>query len=227
MKAMILAAGKGTRLAPLTDTVPKPMLLLAGKPLIQWQVEALARAGVTEIIINLHHLGEQITDHLGDGATYGLQITYSHEPQLLETGGGIVQALPHFDAQPFWLLNGDIWTDFDFANLPKRPAPGDLTHIVLTPTPAYRSAGDFEYHEGHVTRRGDRYVYCGIAVIHPALFEGLTAEHFSLRDLYFGLIGKGQLGAQVHTGQWQDIGTVEEYQALAASLIRQEESGKS
>ena len=226
MKAMILAAGKGTRLAPLTDAVPKPMLLLAGKPLIQWQVEGLARAGVTEIIINLHHLGDQISDHLGDGATYGLQITYSVEAQLLETGGGIVKALPHFEGEPFWLLNGDVWTDFDFANLPQHPAGDDLAHIVLTPTPAYRTAGDFEYHNGRVTQRGDRYVYCCIAVLHPDLFIGLVAEHFSLRDLYFDLINKGQLGAQVHTGQWQDIGTVAEYQALAASLSGKE-SGKN
>jgi MurNAc alpha-1-phosphate uridylyltransferase len=218
LKTMILAAGKGTRLAPLTDTVPKPMLQLAGKPLIQWQVEALAKAGVTEVIINLHHLGEQIADHLGDGATYGLQITYSVEAELLETGGGIVNALHHFEDQPFWLLNGDIWTDFDFSSLPTTPAIKDLAHVVLTPTPAYRATGDFEYHDGRVTRRGDRYVYCGIAVIDPMMFAGVRLEHFSLRDLYFELIAKGQISAQLHTGQWHDIGTVDQYQTLAASL---------
>jgi MurNAc alpha-1-phosphate uridylyltransferase len=115
-------------------------------------------------------------------------------------------------------LNGDIWTDFDFSHLPQQPLADDLAHIVLTPTPAYRTAGDFEYHNGHVSRRGDSYVYCCIAVIHPGLFKGLAAERFSLRDLFFDLINKGQLGAQVHTGLWHDIGTTAQYQALKASL---------
>ena len=214
MKTMILAAGKGSRLAPLTDTVPKPMLPVAGKPLIQWQVEALARAGVKEIVINLHHLGEQIVDHLGDGTTYGLAISYSWEQQLLETGGGIVNALAFFDNAPFWLLNGDIWTDFDFATLPRDLNPPDLAHIIVTPTPTYRETGDFEFSDGRVTARGQSFVYCGIAVLKPELFEGLTTGHFSLRDVYFKLVAAGAMSGQVHPGQWQDIGTVDEYNAI-------------
>lgn len=214
MKVMILAAGRGRRLAPLTDTVPKPMLPVAGKPLIQWQIEALARAGAKEIIINLHHLGAQIADHLGDGATFGLAISYSWEDQLLETGGGIVNALPFFDDEPFWLLNGDIWTDFDFATLSRQLDPPNLAHIVLTPTPAYRDAGDFEFSDGQVTARGQSYVYCGIALLAPELFHGLTPGHFSLRDVYFDLIAAGALSGQVHPGQWQDIGTLDEYNAI-------------
>ncbi len=218
MKAMILAAGKGTRLAPLTNTTPKPLLPLAGKPLIEWQILALARAGVEEVIINLHHLGEQISAYLGDGKRYNLNITYSRETQLLETGGGIVNALPLFENQPFWLLNGDIWTDFDFSALPERPSGDNLAHIVLTPTPPSRETGDFQCANGQVTKRGSDYVYCGIAVLVPELFAGLDVSHFSLRNLYFDLIHKHQLSAQIHHGQWHDIGTLEEYQALGATL---------
>ncbi|MEM9621785.1 MAG: sugar phosphate nucleotidyltransferase, partial [Pseudomonadota bacterium] len=133
MKAMILAAGIGSRLKPLTDQTPKPMLELAGRPLIGHQVAALSAAGVSEIIINLHHLGQQIADYLQDGSTFGVNITYSWEQELLETGGGIVNALPFFADEPFWLLNGDIFTNFDFHTLPARPAGKNLAHIVLTP----------------------------------------------------------------------------------------------
>lgn len=218
MRAMILAAGKGSRLAPLTHATPKPLLELGGKPLIQWQVEALAAAGVTEVVINLHHLGEQIRAHLGSGGSYGVTIQYSEEEELLETGGGIVNALPLLKHEPFWLLNGDIWTDFDFTDLPAAPEAPDLAHIVLTPTPAYRERGDFEFADGRVTRRGNSYVYCCIAALSPDLFEGIDLAHFSLRDLYFDLIKSRQLSAQVHTGVWHDIGTVAQYRALADQL---------
>ena len=218
MKAMILAAGKGTRLQPLTDTTPKPMLPLGDKPLIQWQIEALARAGVSEIVINLHHLGDQIEHHLGDGSAFGVKVQYSREQQLLETGGGILRALPMLGDQPFLLLNGDIWTDFDFATLPPEPTPPDLAHIVLTPTPASRNSGDFEFAGGRVTGRGAPYVYCCIAVLSPALFAGMDEAHFSLRDLYFELVSAGRLSGQLHQGVWRDIGTVSEYRALCDEI---------
>lgn len=189
------------------------MLSLAGRPLIGHQVEALSRAGVREIIINLHHLGEQIADYLQDGSRFDVAITYSWETELLETGGGIVKALPFFADQPFWLLNGDIFTDFDFSTLPVRPNGNNLAHIVLTPTPAYRDQGDFEYAGGQVSARGQRYVYCGIAVLDPRLLQGAQAEHFSIRDSYFALLQQGRLGAQVHRGIWQDIGSLAQYEA--------------
>lgn len=220
MRAMILAAGKGTRLAPLTDSTPKPMLPVAGKPLIEWQVESLARAGVTECVINLHHLGDQIERHLGNGERFNVQVFYSYEAELLETGGAIVKALPWFRNDPFWLVNGDIWTDFDFSTLPRRPDNDDLAHLVLTPTPDYREAGDFEFSDGRITGRGDTFVYCGIALLHPALFAAQTQRHFSLRDLYFELIASGRLAAQVHTGGWYDIGTLAQYQALQTTLAK-------
>ncbi len=211
---MILAAGRGTRLAPLTNTIPKPMLPVRGKPLIAWQVEALSAAGVTDLVINLHHLGEQIQAHLGNGDKYGLRIEYSVEAELLETGGGIVNALPLLGHETFWLLNGDIFTDFAISRLPRTLTDGDQVHLVLTPTPAYRESGDFEFADGRVTRRGDTYVYCGIAALSPALFAGHERNHFSLRDLYFGAIAAGRVSGQIHDGTWHDIGTLDEYEAL-------------
>ena len=163
-------------------------------------------------------LGELISNHLGDGSAYGVTIRYSTEETLLETGGGIVKARPLLQHKPFWLLNGDIYTDFDFSSLPEQPPAPDLAHIVLTPTPEYREQGDFEYAAGRVTSRGQHYVYCGIAVLSPQLFEGIDLSHFSLRDLYFDLIERGRISAQVHSGAWHDIGTVAQYQALAAQL---------
>ena len=216
--AMILAAGRGTRLAPLTDVTPKPLLPLGGKPLIEWQVEALVNAGVENIVINLHHLGEQIAEHLGDGGRFGAAIQYSREAELLETGGGIVNALPLLGSETFWLLNGDIYTDFNFATLPDELADGDLAHLVLTPTPAYRDAGDFECAGGRITGRGNAFVYCGIAVLSPALFDGQANGHFSLRDLYFEQLAAGRVSAQIHTGEWHDIGTLAQYEALKATF---------
>lgn len=212
---MILAAGKGSRLAPLTNTIPKPMLTLKGKPLIEWQVMALARAGVSQLVINLHHLSDQISGFLGDGARYGLEIIYSEEKELLETGGGILHALPNFDGQPFWLLNGDIWTDFDFSSLPQSLTESDLAHLVLTPCPANRSSGDFELEGSRITRRGDTYVYCGIALLSAALFANRQIGHFSLRDLFFEAIENKRISGQIHLGRWHDIGTLAEYQQLA------------
>jgi len=217
-RAMILAAGRGTRLRPITDHTPKPLLQVQGKPLIEWQLQALARAGVTEVIINLHHLGEQIEAYLGDGSQLGLTLSYSHEIELLETGGGIAHALPFFQDEPFILTNGDIWTDFDFADLPSSVDPkqaGHRAHIVLTPTPDYRDAGDFEYASGRVTARGEDFVYCGIAVLEPGLFQQWRDTHgsnnFSFRDIMFALIDENRLGAQLHHGRWLDIGTPEQY----------------
>ncbi len=217
---MILAAGRGTRLQPLTDETPKPLLTVAGKPLIHWQIEALAQAGVTDLIINLHHLGEQIETSVGDGSTFGVKIVYSHETELLETGGGIIRALPFFENEPFWLLNGDIWTDFDFARLPTSPGEileGSSAHLVLTPTPGYREHGDFEWSDGRITSRGEAYVFCGIAVLSPELFVNERRKHFSVVELYWDLIPTGLLTAQIHEGVWGDIGTLEQYEAITKS----------
>ncbi len=143
MKVMLLAAGRGERLRPLTDTTPKPLLSIAGEPLIAHQLRWLKAAGLTDVVVNLFHLGSAIEARIGDGSQYGVRVRYSRETQRLETGGGIVQALPLLGDAPFVVLNGDIWTDFPFAQLPRQLTGGDLVHLVMTPTPSHRSAGDF------------------------------------------------------------------------------------
>lgn len=220
--AMILAAGRGTRLRPLTDTMPKPLIEVQGKPLIERQVVQLAQAGVEHVVINLHHFGHMIEDHLGDGSTYGLRISYSHEPELLETGGGVVNALPLLGDKPFWLLNGDIFTDFDFNHLPTGLPSNSLMHLVLTPKPKFRATGDFECNAGWVTSRGDPYVYCGICLLDPhILSQRFSASHgaFSLRDFMFDAVQQKRLSAQVHKGYWIDIGSAEQLQQARDAVL--------
>ena len=214
MKAMIFAAGEGRRLAPLTDKTPKPLLPVRGVPLIERQLQQLAHAGITDVVINLYHLGDQIRDHLGNGERLGVHIHYSPEATLMDTGGGLVNALPLLGAEPFLILNGDIYTDFPFQNLPTH-LPGDRpVHIVVVPTPSYRDRGDFEYANGRITGRGDHYVYCGIAVMHPRAIKAYPLEPFSLAQVFFNLIDAAGLSAEVYNGTWVDIGTPAQYAAL-------------
>ncbi len=211
---MILAAGRGERLRPLTDHTPKPLVPIAGQPLIAHQLRWLAAAGIHDVVINLHHLGEAIAAALGDGAQLGVRVRYSREGTLLETGGGIVRALPLLGAGPFVILNGDVWTDYPFARLPTTLAT-DLAHLVLTPTPANRSEGDFGFEAGRVQRGAERpYVYCGICVLAPQLFEDAPAAPFSLRELLFKAIAAGRVSGEVWRGCWIDIGTPDQLEAV-------------
>ncbi len=213
-KAMLLAAGRGTRLAPLTDTTPKPLLPVQGKPLIRWQLEALARAGVEEVVINLHHLGEQIASELSGDLDLNLTLHFSHETELLETAGGIIQALPLLGDEPFLVMNGDIFTDFDFTHL--RPIPDwAQAHLVLTPRPSHRP-GDFlaDLANQCITARGDDYVYCGISIWRPECLTKYPPGRRSLAEIMFALIDAHALSAQLHDGDWHDIGTPEQYQAI-------------
>ena len=214
MRAMILAAGRGERLRPLTERIPKAMAEVGGEPLLAHQLRWLAGVGVREVVINLHHLGQQIVDAFGDGRGYGVRITYSLEPRLLETGGGIVKALPLLGGEPFLLLNGDIYTDFPLATLPPALAAGARAHLVVTPRPSFRERGDFEVADGRVTARGQGYVYCGIALLDPAALRGRAAEPFSLRDVFFELIGQRALTAQIWPGYWTDIGTLAQLEEI-------------
>ena len=214
VKAMILAAGRGTRLQPHTDTTPKPMLDVAGRPLIEHQLHWLKAAGVLEVVVNLHHLGEQIEAHIGDGDRFGIAVSYSVEDELLETGGGIVKALPLLGTEPFWILNGDIYTDFPLATFPRSLPESSRAHLLLTPTPDFRENGDFEWQDGLITARGSTYVYCGISLLHPSLFDGRSVERFSLADLFFDAIERRELTAEIWEGQWTDIGTPEQLEAL-------------
>lgn len=213
---MILAAGRGERLRPLTDTLPKPLAPVGGVPLLELQLGWLQSAGVTRVVINLHHLGEQIEALIGDGSRFGLKIEYSREPTLLETGGGIVKALPLLGTAPFLLVNGDIYTDFPLARLMRPLAEGDDAHLLLTPRPSQRERGDFDAVGGRVTRRGDDFVYCGISVLHPRLFEGQVERAFSLRDLFFDAVARGRVAGTVWQGFWSDIGSAEQLAAVDA-----------
>lgn len=211
--AMILAAGRGERLRPLTDRVPKPLLLVRGQPLLAHQLGWLKAAGITNLVINLHHLGEQIEAYCGNGSVHGLQIQYSHEPTLLETGGGVQKALPLLGNEPFLLLNGDIFTSFNLSELSDIPDWADV-HLLLTPTPAFRTAGDFLYADGRVLERGGDHVYCGIAVLRPGLFQQRRAGAFSLRELFFEAAAAGRASAQLWCGDWTDIGSRDQLEAI-------------
>lgn len=210
MKAMILAAGKGERMRPLTLHTPKPLVPAAGKPLIEYHLEALARAGITEVVINHAWLGQQIEDHLGDGQRFGLSIRYSPEGEPLETGGGIFKALPLLGEAPFLLVNGDIWTDYDFARL-QAPLSG-LAHLVLVDNPGHHGRGDFRLTDGQV-RDGDAapgtLTYSGISVLAPALFDGCQPGAFKLAPLLRQAMAEGRVSGEHYSGQWVDVGTLE------------------
>lgn len=207
---MILAAGRGERLRPLTDSQSKPLLPIAGVPLIVHQLGWLRRAGVSEVVVNTHHLAAQVEQCLGTGEAFGLPIRISREAELLDTGGGIRQALPWLGPDPFLVLNGDIWTDFAFASL-MHPVADALGHLVLTPTPGHLAHGDFHLDEGGQVRRepvaNNDLTYCGIARLTTALFDAAPEGPFSLRELYFSAAAAGQLTGERFAGTWIDIGT--------------------
>lgn len=203
---MILAAGRGERLRPLTERIPKPLIPIGSEPLIVHQLRWLHRAGIRDVVINLHHLGEEIERALGSGSDLGVRIRYSVEEELLDTGGGIRKALPLLGDEPFVLLNGDIWTSFRFASLTGAHPP--RAHLVLTPTPPSKPHADFHLKDGLVRRGdGDDLTYCGIAVIDPALFAGSPEGPFSLAELLFQTAADGLLTGEVFDGAWIDIGT--------------------
>lgn len=210
MKAMILAAGKGERMRPLTLRTPKPLLPVAGVPLIEYHLRALVAAGFKEVVINHAWLGAQIEAHLGDGAGWGLSISYSPEGEPLETGGGIFKALPLLGHEPFVLVNGDVWTDYDFRRLPSKPI--GLAHLVLVDNPGHHGKGDFCLQQGLVSDGNDAaatLTYSGIAVIDPALFDGCTAGAFKLAPLLRQAMASGQVTGEHYGGHWVDVGTQE------------------
>jgi N-acetyl-alpha-D-muramate 1-phosphate uridylyltransferase len=219
MKAMLLAAGRGERMRPLTDSLPKPLLEAGGRPLIAWQLERLAAAGVTEVVINLSWLGEQIAQALGDGSRFGLRIRFSREPwPALETGGGIHNALPLLGNDPFLLVNGDVFADFDLRNL--QLGTGDLAQLVLVPNPPQHAQGDFWLTgAGRIAVAGEqRLTYSGIAAMDPALFAGCVPGRFPLLPLLLAAREAGRLGGQKHVGRWTDVGTPERLAQLDAEL---------
>jgi MurNAc alpha-1-phosphate uridylyltransferase len=212
--AMLLAAGRGERMRPLTDTVPKPLLTVRGKPLIVYHLEKLSRLGVQHVVINLAWLGGQIRAALGDGAAWKLQIHYSDEgEQALETGGGIFQALPQLGQQPFLVVNADVFTDLDFGAI--RIAPQALAQLVLVANPIHHPQGDFALSDGRVQEHGAaRWTYSGIGLYRPELFQGCSAGRFPLLPLLRRAIAADRLHGQVFTGDWSDVGSVERLAAV-------------
>jgi len=210
MKAMILAAGKGERMRPLTLHTPKPLVPVAGQPLIEYHLRALAAAGVSEVVINHAWLGQQIEDHLGDGSRFGLSIRYSAEGEPLETGGGIFKALPMLGEAPFLLVNGDVWSDYDFRQLNK-PLEG-LAHLVLVDNPGHHGRGDFRLQGAQVVDGDDApgtLTFSGISVLDPALFASCQPGAFKLAPLLRQAMAQGKVTGERHGGLWVDVGTLE------------------
>jgi len=217
---MILAAGRGERMRPLTDHTPKPLLNVGGKSLIVWHLERLAQAGFKEVVINHAHLGKQIEEALGDGSQYGLHITYSPEAAALETAGGIANALPLLGDAPFLVVNGDVFADVDFLLL-KLQMP-NLAHLVMVDNPPQHPQGDFAISAGKLAEDGDvRYTFSGIGIYHPQLFSQVKkGEAAKLAPLLRKAMAEGLVSAEHHQGVWHDIGTPERLAELDAALSK-------
>lgn len=215
MKAMILAAGRGERMRPLTDVTPKPLLEAGGKPLIVWHIERLARAGYTELVINHAHLGGQIEAALGDGSRFGVSIRYSPEAEALETAGGIANALPLLGDEPFLVVNGDIFCDHDFAALPREL--GALSAwLVLVDNPAHHPGGDFALKEDRVLEAGEhKLTFSGIGIYRPEMFAAIArGAKARLAPLLRERMAAGRVGGEHYRGFWLDVGTPERLRHL-------------
>lgn len=225
MKAMILAAGRGTRMAPLTDNLPKPLIPLAGKPLIVHHIEKLAAAGFTELVINHAYLGEMIEDALGDGSQWGVSIEYSAEAEALETAGGICKALPLLGDQPFLLVNGDVWTDWDYSLARQVSLDNHLAHLWLVDNPDHNPKGDFILQGERVINplaepnEAPRLTFSGMSLISPALLENCPAGAYPLAPLLREAMDKQAVSGSHMTARWVDVGTPERLHLLEQSLL--------
>lgn len=210
MRAMILAAGRGERLRPLTDRVPKPLIPVAGRPLIEHHLLALAAAGIEDVIINVAYLADAIIKALGDGERFGVNLRYSHEaPGALDTGGGIKQALPLLGKQPFAVINGDVFTDFGLGALQTCAMEGKDAHLLLAPNPQHHPDGDFGLSFGQVTSKPPLYTFAGIGVYRPELFASVEQTRFSLGSVLWPAIATGRASGAIHEGMWYDVGRPE------------------
>ena len=219
MKAMILAAGYGKRLRPLTDHTPKPLVSIGGKPLIVHHLEKIAQTGIKEVVINLGHLGEKIPEALGNGDTWGLSIQYSEEgPDPLETGGGMAKALPLLGSETFLLVNGDVWCDLDFSSIPRSLESNDQSILYLVQQPEWRERGDFSLLNGRVVEsESPKYLYAGIALYHPSILKGAKVEKFSIVPRLKQAIASDRVAGILHQGEWDDVGTPERLHAIQAN----------
>lgn len=226
---MILAAGRGERMRPLTDHCPKPLLPAGGRPLIVWHLHRLARAGIRKVVINHAHLGARLEDALGDGARWGLSIAWSREPEALETAGGIANALPLLGDAPFLVVNGDVWSDFDFGRahtIAQQMRAADLdAWCVLAANPAHHPEGDFGIDTGRLVDRSDagqRFTFSGIGVYRPALFAGIErGTPAKLAPLLRRAAELRRAGAEFHAGRWTDVGTPQRLAELDIELTRE------
>jgi len=225
---MILAAGRGERLRPVTDRLPKPLLEVGGKPLLAWHLERLAAAGFREVVINISHFADLIVARLGDGAAFGLAIEYSREPEPLETAGGIARARARLGEAPFLLVNGDVYCECDFARLRGERLGAGLAHLVLVPNPAHHPQGDFSLDDGRVGNgAGTRYTYAGIALMSPELVHGIDpGTRAPLAPLLRAAAEHGRINGWLYEGIWQDVGTVERLAALDALLAQRHGTGR-
>lgn len=216
---MILAAGRGERLRPLTDEIPKPLIKVAGKSLIQYHIENLASAGYKEIIINTAWLAEKIHQQLGTGADYGVNIQYSDEGEALETAGGIIRALPLLGEHPFLVINGDIWCDFDFSTLPI-PGAEMQAHLILVNNPEHNPQGDFSLQDGLIKNTGKTmFTFSGIGLYKPEFFNEQKSTVAPLAPLLRKKCDSNVISGQLHQGAWTDVGTIERLQKLDSTLL--------
>ena len=220
MKAMILAAGRGKRMMPLTAEQPKPMLKVNGRPLLDYHLSRLKAAGVTEVVINLAWCGDVIREFCQQGQQWGLQIQYSQEPpQGLETAGGIIQALPLLGDEPFIVINGDVFTDYDVHSLTQLHIDPGQAHLVLIENPDHNPSGDFSLCQGAVKSEGEVcHTFAGIALYHPAFFKGLSADFRPLAPLLREKMTNNQVSGELYLGKWVDVGTPERLRQLDLSL---------
>ncbi|WP_411684642.1 N-acetylmuramate alpha-1-phosphate uridylyltransferase MurU [Aeromonas caviae] len=218
MKAMILAAGRGERMRPLTDLLPKPLLAAGGKPLIVHHIEKLKAAGVTNLVINHAWLGHKLVAALGDGSALGVSIHWSAEESALETAGGIVQALPLLGCEPFLVINGDTWLDLDYRALVNQPLGDDLAHLWLVPNPPQHPQGDFSLQAGRVLDT-PALTFSGVGLYHPAAFAGLPCGARKLAPLLRDWMVQGRVGGSLLAGEWRDIGTVDRLRELDEQLL--------
>ena len=224
MKAMILAAGRGERMRPLTDVTPKPLLNVGGKALIVWVIERLRSAGVTDLVVNISHLAELIRHALGDGAALDVNIAYSHEAEALETAGGIAWALPLLDDEPFLVINSDVYSDYDLSRLVTQArtlTAQHPAHLVLVDNPEHHPQGDFGLNEGVVTNEPPKFTFSGIGAYHPALFTNITrGAKARLAAQLAAPITARCVGGEHHDGEWNDVGTPQRLAALDTHIMK-------
>ena len=227
MKAMILAAGLGERMRPLTDKTPKPLLTVAAKPLIYYHLERLAEAGVKEVVVNISHLADQIEENLGAGEQWGLDIQFSREAEPLETAGGIIQALTLLGTEPFLLVNGDVWSDYPFTTLAAHNLGENLVHMVMVDNPPQHERGDFYLNaDGKLSEQKEsgspRLTYAGIGVYSPQLFAGCAQGKLALKPLLLEAMANRQASGEHYWGEWVDVGTPERLRQLNQQGMRDE-----